>query len=78
MKRKYKQAYAILVAFVIVAAAYTCRMLAMYDIGGKYPSTIRAVLCYFGKKLRSLYDFFSNGLVTIIVCIILFLTGIIK
>ena len=44
MKRKYKQAYAILVAFVIVAAAYTCRMLAMYDIGGKYPSNIRAVL----------------------------------
>ena len=35
MTRKYKQAYAILVAFVIVAAAYTCRMLAMYDIGGK-------------------------------------------
>ena len=31
-------------AFVIVAAAYTCRMLAMYDIGGKYPSNIRAVL----------------------------------
>lgn len=44
MKRKYKQVYAILVAFVIVAAAYTCRMLAMYDIGGKYPSNIRAVL----------------------------------
>ena len=44
MKRKYKQAYAILVAFVIVAAAYTCRMLAMYDIGGKYASNIRAVL----------------------------------
>ena len=44
MKRKYKQAYAILVALVIVAAAYTCRMLAMYDIGGKYPSNIRAVL----------------------------------
>ena len=44
MKRKYKQVYAILVAFVIIAAAYTCRMLAMYDIGGKYPSNIRAVL----------------------------------
>lgn len=44
MKRKYKQAYAILVAFDDRCSSVHLPRLAMYDIGGKYPSNIRAVL----------------------------------
>ena len=30
--------------FAVIAAAYSCRMLAKFDIGGVYPSYIRAAL----------------------------------
>ena len=44
MKWKMKQLLPIILVFTIVAAAYSCRMLAMFDIGGVYVSYIRAAL----------------------------------
>jgi hypothetical protein len=43
-KWKMKQLLPIILVFTIVAAAYSCRMLAMFDIGGVYVSYIRAAL----------------------------------
>lgn len=43
-KWKMKQLLPIILVFTIVAAAYSCRMLAKFDIGGVYVSYIRAAL----------------------------------
>ena len=44
MKRNTKRLFPILFVFTIIAAAYSCRMLAMLDIGGVCVSYIRAAL----------------------------------
>ena len=44
MKRKTKQLIPMILVFTIIAAAYSCRMLAMLDIGGAWMSYIRAAL----------------------------------
>ena len=44
MKRNIKRLLPMLLVFTIVAAAYSCRMLALLDIGGAWMSYIRAVL----------------------------------
>lgn len=41
---KKKQALFTVLAVTAVAAAYACRLLAMFDIGGKYPSYVRAAI----------------------------------
>lgn len=43
-KWKMKQLLSIILVFTIIAVAYSCRMLAMHDIGGVYVSYIRAAL----------------------------------
>lgn len=43
-KWKMKQLLPIILVFTIIAVAYSCRMLAMHDIGGVYVSYIRAAL----------------------------------
>lgn len=43
-KWKMKQLLPIILVFIIVAVAYSCRMLAKFDIGGVYVSYIRAAL----------------------------------
>ena len=43
-KWKMKQLLPIILVFTIVTVAYSCRMLAMFDIGGVYVSYIRAAL----------------------------------
>ena len=44
MKRNTKQLIPMILVFTIIAAAYSCRILAMLDIGGAWMSYIRAVL----------------------------------
>ena len=44
MKRKTKRLLPMILVFTIIAAAYSCRMLAMSDIGGDCISYIRAAL----------------------------------
>ena len=44
MKRNTKQLIPMILVFTIIAAAYSCRILAMLDIGGDWMSYIRAVL----------------------------------
>ncbi len=44
MKRNTKQLIPMILVFTIIAAAYSCRMLAMLDIGGAWMSYIRAAL----------------------------------
>ena len=44
MKRNTKQLLPMILVFTIIAAAYSCRILAMLDIGGAWMSYIRAVL----------------------------------
>ena len=44
MKRNIKRLLPMLLVFTIVAAAYSCRMLALLDIGGVYENYIRAAL----------------------------------
>ena len=44
MKRNTKQLIPMILAFTIIAAGYSCRMLAMFDIGGAWGSYIRAAL----------------------------------
>lgn len=44
MKRNTKQLIPMILVFTIIAAAYSCRMLAMLDIGGVYVNYIRAAL----------------------------------
>ena len=44
MKRNTKQLLPIILTFTIIAAAYSCRILAMLDIGGAWMSYIRAAL----------------------------------
>ena len=44
MKRKTKRLLPMILVFTIIAAAYSCRMLAMLDIGGDWMSYIRAAL----------------------------------
>ena len=44
MKRNTKQLLPMILAFTIIAAAYSCRILAMLDIGGAWMSYIRAAL----------------------------------
>lgn len=44
MKRNTKQLFSMIFVFAVIAATYSCRMLAKFDIGGVYPSYIRAAL----------------------------------
>lgn len=44
MKRNTKQLIPMILVFTIIAAGYSCRMLAMFDIGGAWGSYIRAAL----------------------------------
>ena len=44
MRRKTKRLLPMILVFTIIAAAYSCRMLAMLDIGGAWMSYIRAAL----------------------------------
>ncbi len=44
MKRNTKQLLPMIFVFAVIAAAYTCRMLAKFDIGGVYPNHIRSAL----------------------------------
>lgn len=44
MKRNTKQLFPMILVFTIIAAAYSCRILAMFDIGGVWMSYIRAAL----------------------------------
>ena len=44
MKRNKRQLYVMIFVFTIIALAYTCRMLDMYDIGSGYPGDVRAAL----------------------------------
>ena len=44
MKRNTRQLFLMIFVFVIIAAAYSCRMLAKFDIGGVYMNYIRAAL----------------------------------
>ena len=44
MKRNTRQLISLIVVFAIIAAAYSCRMLAKFDIGGVYVNYIRASL----------------------------------
>ena len=44
MKRNKRQLYVMIFVFVVIALAYTCRMLDMYDIGSGYPGDVRAAL----------------------------------
>ena len=44
MERNKKQLLPMILVFTIIAAGYSCRMLAMFDIGGAWGSYIRAAL----------------------------------
>ena len=44
MKRNTRQLIPLIVVFALIAAAYSCRMLAKFDIGGVYVNYIRAAL----------------------------------
>ena len=44
MKRNTKQLIPMILVFTIIAAAYSCRILAMLDIGGAWMSYTRAAL----------------------------------
>ena len=44
VKRNTRQLYLMFFVFAIIIAAYSCRLLAWFDIGGKYPSYVRAAL----------------------------------
>lgn len=44
MKRNTRQLFLMIFIFAIIAAAYSCRMLAKFDIGGVYMNYIRAAL----------------------------------
>ena len=44
MKRNTKHLIAAIFVFTIIAAAYSCRMLSMFDLGGVYVNHIRAAL----------------------------------
>lgn len=44
MKRDINRLFAIIFVLSVIAAAYTCRMLAKFDIGGVYSNYIRAAL----------------------------------
>ena len=44
MKRNTRQLIPMIVVFTLIAAAYSCRMLAMLDICGVYVNYIRAAL----------------------------------
>lgn len=44
MKRNTRQLISMIVVFALIAAAYSCRMLAKFDIGGVYVNYIRAAL----------------------------------
>lgn len=44
MKRNTRQLISLIVVFALIAAAYSCRMLSKFDIGGVYVNYIRAAL----------------------------------
>lgn len=44
MKRNTRQLYLMIFVFAIIIAAYSCRLLAWFNIGGNYPSYVRAAL----------------------------------
>lgn len=44
MKRNTRQLYLMIFVFTLIIAAYSCRLLAWFNIGGNYPSYVRATL----------------------------------
>ena len=44
MKRNTRQLYLMIFVFAIIIAAYSCRLLAWFNMGGSYPSYVRAAL----------------------------------
>ena len=44
MKRNTRQLYLMIFVFAIIIAAYSCRLLAWFNMGGNYPSYVRAAL----------------------------------
>lgn len=44
MKQNTRQLYLMIFVFAIIIAAYSCRLLAWFNIGGNYPSYVRAAL----------------------------------
>ena len=40
VKRNTRQLYLMFFVFAIIIAAYSCRLLAWFDIGGNYPSNV--------------------------------------
>jgi len=44
VKRNTRQLYLTIFVFAIIIAAYSCRLLAWFNIGGNYPSYVRAAL----------------------------------
>ena len=44
MKRNTRQLYLMIFVFAIIIVAYSCRLLAWFNIGGNYPSYVRAAL----------------------------------
>ena len=44
VKRNTRQLYLMFFVFAIIIAAYSCRLLAWFDIGGNYPSYVHAAL----------------------------------
>ena len=44
MKRNTRQLYLMIFVFTLIIAAYSCRLLAWFNIGGNYPSYVRAAL----------------------------------
>lgn len=44
MKRNSRQLYLMIFVFTLIIAAYSCRLLAWFNIGGNYPSYVRAAL----------------------------------
>ena len=51
VKRNTRQLYLMFFVFAIIIAAYSCRLLAWFDIGGNCPSYVRAafiIICLVG------------------------------
>jgi hypothetical protein len=44
VKRNTRQLYLMIFVFTLIIAAYSCRLLAWFNIGGNYPSYVRAAL----------------------------------
>ena len=47
VKRNTRQLYLMFFVFAIIIAAYSCRLLAWFDIGGNYPSYVPHCIYYY-------------------------------